>query len=86
MPSSVEIKMAVAAVIEHAPTLREAGVLRFVLGELAVDLAPHKPTHEDVPADTPTSTERKPKSIWHDPELYGLPEDAQPPGLRKDKP
>lgn len=83
MPSAPEIKIAVNVVLEHAEKLREAGVLTFTLGDLSVTLAPAEPEHGDVEGDA--KPDDKPKSLWNDPDLYGRPQDATVPGIKKEK-
>jgi hypothetical protein len=73
MPTMMDIKFAVDAVLEYAEKLRQAGVTRFALGDLAVDLAPFVPEHE---YEVDAKPDERPKSLWNDPDLYGRPQDA----------
>jgi hypothetical protein len=82
MPSKPEIDIAVTAVLKHASDLRGAGVTRFALGDLAVDLAPLPPEHGDVVENV--KQPEKPKGIWDDPTLYGRDDDAPVPKLKKE--
>jgi hypothetical protein len=83
-PTLFDIDSIVTAVLVRAKELREAGVTRFALGELAVDLAPYEPDIDDSPAAEQTTPSKK-ASIWNDHDLYGRPEDAPIPGLRKNE-
>jgi hypothetical protein len=82
MPSPKEIEMTVASVIRHALELRQAGVKRLCLDTLAIEFEPFSPEHE---YEVDAKPDERPKSLWNDPDLYGRPQDATVPGIKKEK-
>jgi len=82
MLSPKELDMMIASVIRHAPELRAAGVLKLSVDEVAIELAPHVPEHE---YEGDAKPDDQPKSIWDDRDLYGRPQDATVPGIKKEK-
>ncbi len=64
-------------ITEYAPRLRAAGVQHLSVGEISIALAPPDPVAPDVTAAAP------PKAMLDDPETYGLPDGASPPGFTR---